>query len=133
MGLLYSWTGLGAFPSSTLAQSVVQVAVYACYLIPWLALYEKHPQRRSLALWAALAGLVFFPPYTMLFHPWGLFYVPAIGALAWLTRWGENPLSPSRFTCLVICAFIFLFWHPFATALIVAYLGADVFIALIKK
>ena len=94
MGAVYIWTGLGAFPSSTLVQGVVQVVVYAGYVIAWLAIYQKHPQRRSLALWAALAGLVFFAPYTMLFHPWGLFYFPAIGVIAWLTRSGENSVSP---------------------------------------
>jgi hypothetical protein len=133
MGLVYIWTRLGTFPSSMLVQGVVQVAVYACYVIAWLALYQKHPQRRSLALWAAPAGLVFFTPYAMLFHPWGLFYIPVIGVLAWLTRQGENSVSLLHFTCLVICAVIFLFWHPFASALILAYLGTDVLVDLIKK
>lgn len=133
MGAVYIWTGLGAFPSSALVQSVVQIAVYAGYVTAWLAIYQKHPQPRSLALWAAPAGLVFFTPYTMLFHPWGLFYIPTIGALAWLTRWGDNSVSPLHFICLGICAVIFLFWHPFASALIVAYLGADVLVTLVKR
>jgi hypothetical protein len=133
MGAVYIWTGLGAFPSSTLVQGVVQVVVYAGYVIAWLVIYQKHPQRRSLALWAALVGLVFFAPYTMFFHPWGMFYFPVVGAIAWLTRLGENSVSRLQFTCLAICAIIFLFWHPFASALILAYLGTDVLVTLVKR
>lgn len=109
------------FPTSPLRQGLLQVFVYATFVLAWWLIYRAASQRRALALVSLLAGGVFFSGYIHLFHIYGLMYAPVmltLGALLGLHAAGG---FKERETWVAVFAILLVFWHPFATALFVGF------------
>jgi hypothetical protein len=120
----YQVLGFADMPSDAIRQGIVQTTVWATILPGWWLMLRASPAPRVFSLLAMAAGGVLFTPYLFLFHPWGLFYTPLVlttAALVWLAL-TRTSTTPTTMLALLVAAAVLALWHPFATALIVAYL-----------
>ena len=109
------------FPTSVARQSLLQGFIYCMFVLAWWLMYSSAPQRRVFAVLACLAGGVFFSGYVHLFHIYGLFYVAVMLTLGSLLRFYGDGTFRKREGWFAVIATLLVFWHPFATALFIAF------------
>lgn len=121
-----AWLGFmildpGIFPTSVLRQALLQGFVYGMFVLAWWLIYPTAAQRRLFALIAFVTGGVFFSGYVHLFHIYGMSYVPVMLVLGALLRFHCSTALGKREVWFAVVAILLVFWHPFATALFVAF------------
>jgi hypothetical protein len=109
------------FPTNVLRQALLQVLMYGMFVLAWLLIYSAAAQRHLFALTAAVTGGAFFSGYLPLFHIYGNAYVPAMLTLGALLRFHASHTFDGREEWFAIAATLFVFWHPFTTALFVGF------------
>ncbi len=125
MWLAYKYLGFEAMPSNATRQTLLQTGVWLSFLPAWWLMLRAARAPHVFALLAMVVGGVFFTPYLLLFHPWGVFYTPVVittGALIWLAHRPSDTLQAAHVAGLLVLGAVLALWHPFATALIVAYI-----------
>jgi hypothetical protein len=121
-----TWTAFHAldpsiFPTSALRQLLLQLLVYALFVLAWWLMFSTARHRRVLAVVACVVGGVFFSGYVHLFHVYGLSYVPVMLTLGILLRlWAAGTFAHHETTFAMVTVVLVL-WHPFATALFVGF------------
>jgi hypothetical protein len=121
-----TWTAFHAldpsiFPTSVLRQLLLQLLVYALFVLAWWLMLSTARHRRVLAVVACVAGGVFFSGYVHLFHVYGLSYVPVMLILGTQLRlWAAGTFTHHETTFAAVAVLLVL-WHPFATALFVGF------------
>jgi hypothetical protein len=113
--------GPGVFPTSVLRQALLQLLIYAMFVLAWWLIYSVAPQRRVFAFVAFIVGGVFFSGYVQLFHIYGMFYVPVLLTLGALLHSYALGTFHKREVGFAIITILLAFWHPFATALFVGF------------
>lgn len=109
------------FPTSVLRQTLFQLFIYLTFIFAWWLICSGAVQRRLLALFAFVAGLVFFSGYVHLFHIYGLFYVPVMLEVGALLRFHASQTFRKREAWLAGLAILLVFWHPFTTAIFAGF------------
>jgi len=113
--------GPRTFPTSLVRQSLLQGLVYGFFVLAWWLMYSTSPQRKCFAVLACVTGAVFFSGYVHLFHIYGLMYVPVMLMLGTLLHFYGNGTFEKHQKWLAVVAVLLVLWHPFATALFVAF------------
>jgi hypothetical protein len=109
------------FPTSALRQLLLQILVYALFVLAWWLMFSTARHRRALSVIACIVGGVFFSGYVHLFHVYGLSYVPVMLTLGNLLRlWAAETFGHHE-TKFAAVAVLLVLWHPFATALFVGF------------
>jgi hypothetical protein len=108
-------------PTSVLRQTLLQGFIYVMFVLAWWQIYAAATQRRLLALFAFVAGLVFFSGYVHLFHIYGIFYIPVMLMLGLILRFDSSRAIDKREVWFAAAAIVLAFWHPFATGLFIGY------------
>jgi len=109
------------FPTSIVRQGLLQGLIYGFFVLAWWLMYSTSPQRRPFAVLACISGAVFFSGYVHLFHIYGLMYVPVMLMLGVLLHFYGNGSFEKHQKWLAVVAVLLVLWHPFATALFVAF------------
>ncbi len=122
-----TWSGFAilnpnVFPTSVVRQSLLQVGVYALFVLAWWLIYTASTERRLFAVIACITGGVFFSGYIHLFHLYGMFYVPVILMLGALLRVrAADGFHRRQEAWFAVAALVLVLWHPFATALFLGF------------
>jgi hypothetical protein len=111
----------GTFPTSAFRQALLQLSIYGLFVYAWWLIFSAAKQRRLFALIAFVTGGIFFSGYVQLFHIYGMFYVPVILTLGALLYLHSSGTFEQREVWFAICATVLVLWHPFATALFMAF------------
>lgn len=109
------------FPTSMERQAAFQLFVYGMFVVAWWLMFSSAVRHRMLALVAFAVGGVFFSGYVQLFHIYGTSYIPVmlmLGAL--LHLWALGTFTRHE-VWLGATAIVLVLWHPFTTALFVAF------------
>ncbi len=109
------------FPTNIVRQALLQGLIYGFFVLSWWLMYSTSPQRRLFAALACITGAVFFSGYVHLFHIYGLMYVPVMLMLGTLLHFYGNGTFEKHQKWLAVVAVLLVLWHPFATALFIAF------------
>ena len=112
------------FPTSVLRQMFLQGTVWAMFVAAWWLIYAAARQWRTFSVLAFVVGGAFFAGYVHLFHIYGIMYVPVMLTLGAVLRF-QASRSLGRLgkaePWLGLAGVLLVAWHPFATALVLAY------------
>jgi hypothetical protein len=120
LGIATAWLGY-ALSGSIYPQQILN---FLGALAAWLILFWAVPQRRLFAWVACIVTGAFFAGYIYLFHLHGVFYSPLLIFLALLLALSMRgqPLTTRRLVILSALALVIALFHPYALALLVAFL-----------
>ena len=91
------------------------------FILAWWLIYRAAAERRLFAVVALVTGGVFCSGYVQLFHIYGISYVPVMLTLGALLCFYASGTFGKREVWFAVVATLLVFWHPFATALFVAF------------
>ena len=109
------------FPTSEVRQTIVQLAVYFCFVYAWWLIFSAAINKKALSVVSLVAGAVYFPGYVHLFHIYGFFYVPVMILIGIILKVSRQELAYASEATLAATALVLILWHPFATFLFTAY------------
>jgi hypothetical protein len=109
------------FPTSVPRQALLQGFIYGMFVLAWWLVYRAAAERRLFAVVTFVSGGVFFSGYVHLFHIYGISYVPVMLTLGALLCFYASGTFRKREVWFAVVATLLVFWHPFATALFVAF------------
>jgi hypothetical protein len=109
------------FPTTVIRQFLLQGSIWALFVAAWWLIFTAACEERLMALLSFVTGAVFFAGYVHLFHIYGIMYVPVMFMLGSVLRFHNSPRRDRVELWLGVTAIGLLSWHPFATALFLAY------------
>ena len=100
---------------------LVEFVTAALTLVAWGWVAAGAREQRLFAVFALVAGGVFFAGYIWVFHLHGIFYGPLLLYLAALLRAARGPLDLRTLLGVFVGALLTAFVHPYALLLVVAF------------
>jgi hypothetical protein len=110
-----------AFPTSVARQMLLQGTVWGLFVAAWWFIYTAAREWRMFSVLAFVVGGAFFAGYVHLFHIYGIMYVPVMLTLGAVLRFQASRSLGKAELWLGLAGLLMVVWHPFATALVLAY------------